>query len=197
MVASIKRTPGHQAALSFGANGQCHSQIMQGASFQIFLSAEGARPKELVVDGIAVPESRLICNTGKLVLWKKPAVFVNGAEMSKSVAFAELSICNPATTLYDVVAVEAVSSPGVYETIHPKGVEGENITRADQYEAGYDELAFVDNEAASRWLMRQELDRPIRRGAAPLKSGADSKAAQGFIDFPKGPEAHAIIERYG
>ncbi|WP_249791554.1 hypothetical protein [Bradyrhizobium sp. SRL28] len=53
-----------------------------------------------------------------------------------------------------------MSSP-VYETMHPKGVEGADITRADQYEAGYDELAFVDNEAASRWLMRQELDRPF------------------------------------
>ncbi|XIA67591.1 hypothetical protein ACFIOY_19575 [Bradyrhizobium sp. TZ2] len=66
--------------------------------------------------------------------------------MSKSMAFAELLICDPATTLCNVVAVGAVSSPGVHETVKPKGVEGANITRADQYEAGYDELAFVDDE---------------------------------------------------
>ncbi|XIA67592.1 hypothetical protein ACFIOY_19580 [Bradyrhizobium sp. TZ2] len=33
IVAIVKRTPGHEAALSFGANGQCYSQITQARSF--------------------------------------------------------------------------------------------------------------------------------------------------------------------
>ncbi|MCA6108022.1 hypothetical protein [Bradyrhizobium cenepequi] len=85
--------------------------------------------------------------------------------------------------------------------MQPKGVEGANITRADQYESGYDELAFVaisqlvGDEAASCWLMPRELDNTIRQCGAQLKSGADSEAAQGFINFPEGPAAYAIVER--
>ena len=30
-----------------------------------------------------------------------------------------------------------------------------------------------------------------------LKTGADSEAAKAFLAFLKGPEAHAIIERFG
>ena len=30
-----------------------------------------------------------------------------------------------------------------------------------------------------------------------LKTGADSEASKAFLAFLKGPEAHAIIERFG
>ncbi|ANW02815.1 hypothetical protein [Bradyrhizobium icense] len=169
MASTIKRTAGHGAAMRSVANGQCYNHITQGAQFQI--SAD-TRPTELVVDEIAVlPEGRFIYTIGKFLLWKS-ANFVNGAEMSKRMAFAKLSIC-PAETLSKVAVIESVSSPGVH--VQPKGIEGATVTRADQHEIGYDELAFVTRfqligDEASRWLMPQELHGPIEQGAAPLKA---------------------------
>ncbi|MDE5458949.1 molybdate ABC transporter substrate-binding protein [Bradyrhizobium sp. CSA112] len=195
IASTIKRTAGHGAAMRSGANGQCYNHVTQGAQFQI--SAD-TRPTELVVDETVLPEGRFINTIGNFLLWKS-ANFVNGAEMSKRMAFAKLSICL-AETPFKVAVIESVSSPSVHEAMQPKGIEGATVTRADQYEIGYDELAFVTRfqligDDASRWLMPQELHGPIEQGAASSKGSADREATLGFIS--ERPEAHVIIERYG
>ena len=45
--------------------------------------------------------------------------------------------------------------------------------------------------------MPQALYTPIRQDAVLLKKGAANEAATAFISFLKGPEARAIIEKYG
>ena len=204
IAASFKQKTGHEAVLSFGASGQFYTQITQGAPFQVFLSADDARPKKLVEDGLAVPESRFTYAIGKLVLWSKTANFVNGAETLKSASFAKLSICNPASAPYGAAAVEAMKSLGLYDAMKPKLVEGATITQAYQFVAtGNAELGFValsqltGSDTGSRWVVPQELYSPIRQDAVLLKSAASSAAARAFIDFLKAPEARAIIERYG
>ncbi|WP_456639465.1 molybdate ABC transporter substrate-binding protein [Bradyrhizobium sp. USDA 10063] len=184
IAATIKRTTGHEAGSSFGANGQSYSHISQGAPFQIVFSADDARSRELVVHGITEPKKRFIYTIGELVLWKKPANFVDGAEMFEAVAFAKLSICNPAETFHRVTAVEAVRSLSVHEGMQPKGAEAANVTPAD--ESCDDDLApvaisqLLSNEPASRWLMPQELDNPSRQGAAPPKSRRRRRGGAGL-----------------
>ncbi len=204
IAAAFKQKTGHTAVLSFGASGPFYSQITQGAPFQVFLSADDARPKKLVEDGLAVSESRFTYAIGKLVLWSKTPNLVNGEATLKNASFAKLSICNPTAAPYGAAAVEAMKSIGVYEAMKPKLVEGASITQAYQFvETGNAELGFValsqlaGNEAGSRWLVPQELYPPIRQDAVLLKSAADNEAARAFIGFLKGPEARAIIEKYG
>ena len=69
IAAAFKAKTGHEAVLSFGATGQFYTQITQGAPFQILLSADAARPKKLVEDGLAVSGSHFTYAIGKLVLW--------------------------------------------------------------------------------------------------------------------------------
>ena len=51
--------------------------------------------------------------------------------------------------------------------------------------------------AGTRWEVPPGLYSPIRQDAVLLKTGADSEASKAFLDFLKGPEARAIIERFG
>lgn len=204
IAAAFKAKTGHEAVLSFGASGQFYTQITQGAPFQVFLSADGARPKKLADDGLVVPESRFTYAIGKLVLWSKTPDLVKGDETLKTAAFAKLSICNPTAAPYGAAAVQAMRALKLYETLQPKLVEGATITQAYQFvETGNAELGFValsqltGPETGSRWLVPQELYAPIRQDAVLLKGGASNEAATGFITFLKRPEARAIIERYG
>ena len=204
IAARFKEKTGHEAVLSFGSSGQFYSQITQGAPFQVFLSADDSRPKKLIEDGLAVKQSRFTYAIGKLVLWSKTANLVQGANTLKAASFAKLSICNPAAAPYGAAAVQAMKALGVYEAMQPKLVEGATITQAYQFvETGNAELGFValsqlaGSETGSRWLVPQELYSPIRQDAVLLKSGTEIEAAHAFIDFLKGPEARAIIERYG
>ena len=51
--------------------------------------------------------------------------------------------------------------------------------------------------AGTRWLVPQNLYAPIRQDAVLLKNGANDEASIAFLAFLKGPEARAIIEKFG
>lgn len=204
IAAVFHQKTGHEAVLSFGSSGQFYTQITQDAPFQIFLSADNERPKKLVDDGLGVSESRFTYAVGKLVLWSKTPDLVKGEETLKAASFAKLSICNPVAAPYGAAAVEAMKSLKVYDTLQPKFVEGANITQAFQFvQTGNAELGFValsqltGNDSGSRWLVPQKLYTPILQDAVLLKKGASNEAATAFMTFLKGPEARAIIEKYG
>src|SRR6266700_6642910 len=141
IAAAFKAKTGHEAVLSFGASGQFYTQITQGAPFQVFLSADDARPKKLVDDGLAVPGSNFTYAIGKLVLWSKTPGLVKGKETLVAASFSKLSICNPVAAPYGAAAMETMKSLKVLETLQPKLVEGATITQAYQFvETGNAEL---------------------------------------------------------
>ncbi|WP_028137073.1 molybdate ABC transporter substrate-binding protein [Bradyrhizobium japonicum] len=204
IAALFKQKTGHEAVLSFGASGQFYTQIAQGAPFQVFLSADESRPKKLVEDGLAVGDSRFTYAIGKLVLWSKSPGAVTGEETLKAASFAKLSICNPAAAPYGLAAVETMKALKLYDALKPKLVEGATITQAYQFvETGNAEVGFValsqltGIDAGSRWVVPQALYSPIRQDAVLLKTGAGNEAASALISFLRGPEARAIIEKYG
>lgn len=204
IAAVFKQKTGHEAVLSFGASGQFYTQITQGAPFQVFLSADDSRPKKLVEEGLAVADSRFTYAIGKLVLWSRSPGVVTGEATLKTASFAKLSICNPAAAPYGLAAVEAMKALNLYEDLKPKLVEGATITQAYQFvETGNAEIGFValsqltGRDAGSRWVVPQELYNPIRQDAVLLKTAAGNEAASAFIAFLRGPEARAIIDKYG
>jgi molybdate transport system substrate-binding protein len=204
IAAAFMDKTGNEAVLSFGASGQFYAQIRQGAPYQVFLSADADRPKAAVDAGLAVADSRFTYAIGKLVLWSKSLDLTNGDETLKANAFAKLSIANPKSAPYGAAAIEAMTKLGVYDAIQPKIVQGNSIAQAFEFiDTGNAELGFVALSqlsgvtAGSRWLVPQTLYAPIRQDAALLKTGADDEASKAFLAFLKGPEARAIIEKYG
>lgn len=204
IAAAFKRKTGHDVVLSFGSSGQFYSQITQDAPFQILLSADEERPKKLVEDGLAVAESRFTYAIGKLVLWSKTPEYVKGEETLKAGSFSKLAIANPAVAPYGAAAVEALKSLNLYDTLQPKIVQGNTIAQAFQFvDTGNAELGFialsqlVGKPGGSRWLVPPALYTPIRQDAVLLKKGLGNEAATAFIAFLRGPDAGAIIDKYG
>jgi molybdate transport system substrate-binding protein len=204
IAAAFKAKTGHQAVLSFGSSGQLYTQITQDAPFQILLSADDERPKKLVGDGLALADSRFTYAIGKLVLWSKIKDYVKGEETLKAGAFAKLAIANPTAAPYGAAAVETLKALKLYEVLQPKIVQGNNIAQTFQFvDTGNAELGFValsqlaGEPAGSRWVVPQTLYAPIRQDAVLLKKGVGNEAAVAFLAFLKGPEARAIIEKFG
>jgi molybdate transport system substrate-binding protein len=92
IAAAFRQKTGHEVVLSFGASGAFYTQITQGAPFQVFLSADDARPQKLVEDGLAVPDSRFTYAIGRLVLWSKTPGLVTGEATLRCAHFAKLAI---------------------------------------------------------------------------------------------------------
>jgi molybdate transport system substrate-binding protein len=205
IAAAFTRATGDTATLSFGASGGFYTQMTHGAPFEVFLSADTERPAALERDGLAVPGTRFVYAVGRLVLYSTTPGLVDGkGDVLRSGGFAHLAIADPAAAPYGSAAVETLKALKLYEVVAPKLVTGSSITQAYQFVAtGAAELGFVaasqviDVPGGSRWAVPATLHKPIEQGAVLLKRGAGNPAAAAFVRFLHGPEATAIIRRYG
>jgi molybdate transport system substrate-binding protein len=201
---AFKEKTGHEAILSFGSTGQLYTQITQAAPFEAFLAADDERPRKAIEEGFAVPDSQFTYAIGKLVLWSKDPDLVQGEATLKNGDFTKVAIANPEAAPYGAAAVQSMKALGVYDQLAPKIVQGNNISQTLQFvETGNAELGFValaqvvSHNEGSRWEVAENLYDPIRQDAVLLTKGADSEAARAFVEFLQGPEAEAIIARYG
>ena len=201
---SFESKTGHKAVLSFGATGQFYAQITQGAPFQVFLSADQATPKKLADEGHAAGDTLFTYAVGKLVLFSNSAYLVKSEQTLKDARFNKIAIANPTGAPYGAAAIETMKALGVYDTLTPKIVQGNNINQTFQFvETGNAELGFValsqviERQGGSSWIVTASLYSPIRQDAVLLKTGSGNPAARAFLDFMKGPEAAAVIEKFG
>ena len=195
---------GQAVVLSFGSTGQFYTQIKQAAPFAVLLAADAETPAKLGGEGLAVAGSGFTYAIGRLVLWGKTPAVPAGEVALKSGAFERLAIANPKLAPYGAAAVETLTKLGVYETLAPKIVQGNNIAQAFQFvETGNADLGFVAlspviaTAGGGYWLVPESLHAPIRQDAVLLAKGAADPVARAFLDFLNGPEALAVIERYG
>lgn len=200
----FEQKTGHKAILSFGATGQFYAQIKQDAPFVVFLAADDETPKKAVEEGLAVPDSRFTYAVGRLVLWSKTSDSPLGEDTLRKGAFEKVSIANPATAPYGAAAVQTMKRIGVYDAIQPKIVQGNSIAQAFQFaETGAAELAFIAlsqviaKPDGTRWPVPETLHDPIFQDAVLLTKGAGNEPAKAFLAFLRGPEAAAVISRYG
>lgn len=204
IAAAFAEASDHEAVLSFGATGQFYTQITQGAPFEVFLAADDERPTTAVEEGYGVEGSVFTYAIGQLVLYSVEEGKVTGPETLEAADFERIAIANPETAPYGKAAVETMQSLGVYDALQPKIVQGQNIGQTYQFvETGNAEVGFValgqvsQTDAGSRWVVPQEHFEPIRQDAVLLKNGEANPAAAAFLEFLKGDEASAIIEKYG
>jgi molybdate transport system substrate-binding protein len=205
IAAAFKAQTGHGVVLVFGSSGQFYTQITQGAPFEVFLSADGERPRKAEQDGLAVPGTRFTYAVGRLVLYSKtPGLVDDRGAVLASGRFEKLSIADPTAAPYGLAAIQTMKTLGLYDQLKPKIVQGASIAQAYQYVAtGAAELGFValsqvvNERGGSRWLVPEADHAPIDQQAVLLFAGAKDPTARAFLAFLKSPAAIAIIRRYG
>lgn len=205
IAAAFHSKTGYGVELSFGSSGQFYAQIKQGAPFEVFLSADAARPQKAEADGLAVPGSVFTYAIGKLVLWSANAQLVDphGAIL-RSGTFTHIANCNPDSAPYGTAGIQTLKALGLYNQIDPKIVTAANLSQAYQFIAsGNAELGFValsqvmNNSKGSKWIVPQTLYSPIIQDAVLLKTGAKDPGARAFLAFLKSKTAIKIIHSYG
>ena len=185
---------GTKVSISSGASGALFAQITQGAPFDLFLSADAARPERLEAEGFALTGSRFTYALGKLVLWSAEPELVDGAgAVLESGVFAHLSIANPESAPYGTAAIAAMEALGVLQAIRPKLVIGQSVAQAFQFiESGNAELGFIalsqlgPDAGGSRWEVPAELYPPIRQDAVIIRNDPDAEAFAHFLKSAEG-----------
>lgn len=195
---------GHEASYSFGSTGQLYAQITQGAPFEVFLAADQAHPEKAVAAGLAVADSRFTYASGRLVLFSKDRSLVMDQTTLRNPGITKIAVTNPVTAPYGAAAVVVMKALGVYATLAPRLVHGNNIAQTYQFVAtGNAELGFIAlsqiarHTEGSRWLVPDHLYPALAQDAVLLWRGVDNRAAHEFMAFLKGPAAAAVKMRYG
>jgi molybdate transport system substrate-binding protein len=187
----FEQASGDHLLLSSGSSGQFYSQIREGAPFDVFLSADSDRPKQLESDGLAVA-GRFTYAIGTLVLWSpKDGVVDRDAKVLKSGRFRMIGIAEPRAAPYGAAAQQVLTALGLWDRLNTNKqlAVGENINQAWQFAAtGNVDMAFValsqvskdGSIAGSYWLPPQSLYTPIEQDGVILARSTRRSAAEAF-----------------
>jgi molybdate transport system substrate-binding protein len=199
-----KSYPGVQISPTYGSSGNFYAQIRSGAPFDLFLSADAAYPRRLLEEKIGAPGSIFLYATGSIVVWTRADSPLDPQTALRSAHLHKLAIANPEHAPYGAAAVAALRSLGLYESLRPKLVLGENVAQA---------LAFAESGAAEACIVARSL--AVAPAAAPMgrywevppsayppisQAGLivkDSAPARAFREYLLSPEARAVILRMG
>ena len=206
--ATFEKESGHRLKVIFGSSGKIYAQIINGAPFDIFLSADQKKPKALVENGLAHSQERFIYAIGQLVLWSPIESLVdNNGKILTKISFDKLAIANSKLAPYGMASVEVIKNLGLYEKLKDKILQGENVTQTQQFiVTGNVKLGFIGLSQVVRdekithgstWLVPQHLYEPILQDGILLKRGEKKLAARAFADYLKTKKVKTVIKSFG
>ena len=188
-----------------GSSGKHYAQILNGAPFDLFFSADKLRPNMLEKEDVFNNQSRFTYALGKLALWSPFNEYVDSdGQVLYTDDFRFLAIANPKIAPYGVASKETLTSMNLWQDMEEKLVRGENIAQTFQFaKSGNAKLGFVSysqilslnsSSEGSYWLVPQDMYQPIEQQAILLK---DSSLGKDFLSFIMSDEALDIIKRNG
>ncbi len=208
IVATFKQVhTADQVEVIYGSSGKFHTQIQQGAPYDLYFSADIAFPRELAKAGFAASEVKPYA-FGRIVLW---STSLDASKMTLAsltdAKIARIAIANPKHAPYGKRAEEALRASGLWEKVEPKLVYGENIAHTAQFvqtgnaQVGIIALALAVNpELASKggyWLIPDTLHEPLEQGFIITKRAEGNALAKQFADYMGSQTARAVMTQYG
>jgi len=208
-----EKYPKDKVKMVFGSSGKGYTQIVNGAPYDIVLSADMEYVEKLKQQGIAISEIKPYA-IGRIVIWKRKDSKLNiskGIEIVSDTRIQKIAIANWEHAPYGVAAKECLEYYGYFDKIKSKLVLGENISHTAQFvQTGAADIGFLAlsislgkklQEQGEFYLLPAECHNEIRQGYTILKNAAkDSEkyaTAKRFYDFIQTPDVRKIFVKYG
>jgi molybdate transport system substrate-binding protein len=207
----FEKDTGNKLRLVFGSSGNFYSQILQGAPFQMFMSADEDFVFKLADANKTVDRGRAYA-LGRIGIMVPHGSALKADSDLKDVAAAlkdgrlkKFAIANPEHAPYGARAKEALQKAGVWSTIEPKLVLGENISQAAQFaisgstQGGIIALSLAKSPSFAKLgdfaLIPESMHKPLRQRMVLMKDAPP--ALRAFYEYLGTPAAQAIMVRYG
>jgi molybdate transport system substrate-binding protein len=190
----------------FASSGKLYAQIISGAPYDVFLSADEDRPAKLFKDGLV--QKPFVYAKGQVVLWSADKKFCSSAKdwgtVLRSSNIKKIAIANPETAPYGAVAMTALKDAGLHETLEEKIVFPQDIGQAFQYastgsvDAGFCALSSAMTEEGKKgcYFIVEQAPQVVQ-AACVLVKGPNHTAAERFAAFLVTPEVIRVKEKYG
>jgi len=208
IVTSFKKShSGAELDVIYGSSGKFHTQIQQGAPYDLFFSADINYPRELAKKGLAASEVTPYA-FGRIVLWSNSldATKMTLASLTDP-KITRIAIANPKHAPYGKRAEEALKASGLWDTLQTKFVYGENIAHTAQFvqtgnaQAGIIALSLAVNPELAKkggyYLIPDKLHNPLEQGYIITKRAATKQLAGQFAEYMGSKQARSIMTKYG
>ena len=206
---AFKATGNSNIRIVYGSSGNFTAQIMNGAPFNLFISADERFPIELYKQGKASDEG-VVYAMGKLALISKHSAAMSLAndktELMRVISKAnKIAIAKPELAPYGKAAVEYLKAEGLWDTAKDKLIYGDNIGIATMYvvtgaaDLGFTALSLAKSADVAKEtnfiLVNSKLYEPIKQRMVLIK-GAPPEAVA-LYQFMQSSQAKLILQKYG
>lgn len=188
----------------FGSSGQLKEQILAGASFGLYLSADAAFPREVEAAGLTTENGVGEYAVGRLALaWAPGTAPLKGTDELLRDDIHYISIANPAHAPYGRAAQETMETLGIWQNASERLVLGENVRQATDYveqgnaEAGLVALSLVIGTDTGYSVVPAELHNPITQAGAVIAGTGLESESHCVLDYLRGSEGQAMLQRFG
>ena len=208
LAATFERETGHSLLISAASSGVLYNQIIYGAPFDVFLSADVERPAQLEEQGLILEGSRQLYASGVLVLWRP-----GGDDRMSALTLNDLinhqgrlAIANPATAPYGISAKEVLEKVGLWPSIQSRLVKGASIAQAWQFVASGNAPAGLvaksqvldhAHDISRVFQIPDTMYQAIKQELVILKRTREPEAARALANFLLSPTAQKIIDDHG
>ncbi|GAA8179299.1 molybdate ABC transporter substrate-binding protein [Helicobacter pylori] len=164
-------------SVSFNSSGKLYAQIIQNAPFDLFISADIARPKKIYDEKIT-PFKEEVYAKGVLVLWSEN-LKIDSLEILKDPKIKRIAMANPKLAPYGKASMEVLENLKLASSLKPKIVYGASISQAHQFVAtknaqiGFGALSLIDkkDKNLSYFIIDKALYSPIEQALITTKMG--------------------------
>jgi molybdate transport system substrate-binding protein len=192
---------GHQIVLVPGSTGKLYAQIVSGAPFDLFLSADAARPAALENGGLSA--RRKTYAIGQLVLLVRGRRETS-LETLKSDSL-RIAIADPDLAPYGAAARQVLGAVRGAGDWNANLVYGQDIGQTMSFIASRNadaalvalSLLPLVNFRAQVFLIPAELYDPIEQQVVLLSRSTSNIAAREFYDYLESPAAYRLIKAAG
>jgi molybdenum ABC transporter molybdate-binding protein len=201
-----------------GSSGVLYAQILKGAPFDVFLSADTERPNKLVQTGLG--HHAQVYAIGRLALWTGHEIGVSeDAKINAKPSYlsylsefsGKLAVADPRVAPFGKAALEVIENEPALRYLKTQLVKGTNVNQAFQ---------FVDSGNAQAGLIAESLliqaravlgsvkyehymliprtqYTRIEQAIISLKSENTHSQSDAFVRFILSPETQTLLTEYG
>ncbi len=209
ITAVFTKETGIDVKIITGASGKLTQQIMSGAPYDAFLSADVEYPAKLAQAGLTTTPAQVYAY-GTLILWSDTGVDLSkGVSILADPSVKRIAVANPKTAPYGIEAMNAMKYYKVADDATPKIITAESISQVGAYvttkavDVGFMAKSIVlspEMKNVGKWI---EVDpkayNTIDQAMVCLKNGSPENqiAAKKFIRFMSSAKAQAILKANG
>ena len=194
-----KKYPTIKVHTIFASSGKLTAQIINGAKYDVFLSADEKYPNVLYEKRLSSKPK--IYAKGKLAIFNKKDI--NSSDIKKILLNANsIAIANPKNAPYGKASIEVFKSLGIYKNIKHKLIYAPNVSGVIAYVINYADIGLVAKSSFYTSKMKKfkfidislNLYTPINQAVVLLTNNKDAIKLYNFLFSKKAKE---IFRQYG